>query len=94
MLRTGDKHAGIRVALAEIFHSNYRFYGYRRLHAMFRHEGIRLSEKVVRRLMSVEKLICTVPVAGDTTRTVVKSAWHLTICLHGILRQHSPIISG
>lgn len=57
MLRAGDKHAGIRIALAEIFHGNYCCYGYRRLHAMLRHEGVRLSEKVVRRLMSEEKLV-------------------------------------
>ncbi|EFG6859277.1 IS3 family transposase [Escherichia coli] len=29
----------------------YQCYGYRRLHAMLRHEGVRLSEKVVRRLI-------------------------------------------
>lgn len=57
ILRAGDKHAGIRIALAEIFHGNYCCYGYRRLHAMLRHEGVRLSEKVVRRLMSEEKLV-------------------------------------
>lgn len=43
-LRAGDKHAGVRVSLSELFHANYRCYGYRRLHAMLRHEGVRLSE--------------------------------------------------
>lgn len=56
-LRTGDKHAGVRATLTELFDANYRCYGYRRLHAMLRHEGVRLSEKVVRRLMSEEKLV-------------------------------------
>jgi transposase InsO family protein/transposase-like protein len=56
-LRAGDKHADIRLTLTEIFNENYRCYGYRRLHAMLRHEGVRLSEKVVRRLMSEEKLV-------------------------------------
>ncbi|EEW2719465.1 TPA: transposase [Escherichia coli] len=37
--------------LTDIFNSNYQCYGYRRLHAMLRHEGVRLSEKVVRRLI-------------------------------------------
>lgn len=40
--------------LADIFNSNYQYYGYRRLHAMLRHEGGRLSEKVVRRLLVIE----------------------------------------
>lgn len=56
-LQTGDKHAVVRVTLADLFHANYRCYGYRRLHAMLRHEGVRLSEKVVRRLMSEETLV-------------------------------------
>lgn len=56
-LRTGDKHAGVRATLTKLFYANYRCYGYRRLHAMLRHEGVRLSEKVVRRLMSEEKLV-------------------------------------
>lgn len=56
-LRTGDKYATIRTAMAEIFNGNYRCYGYRRLHAMLRHEGLQLSEKVVRRLMAEEQLV-------------------------------------
>lgn len=43
--------------LTDIFNSNYQCYGYRRLHAMLRHEGGRLSEKVVRRLMVEEQLV-------------------------------------
>lgn len=43
--------------LTDIFNSNYQCYGYRRLHAMLRHEGVRLSEKVVRRLMVEEQLV-------------------------------------
>lgn len=43
--------------LTDIFNSNYQCYGYRRLHAMLRHEGVRLSEKVVRRLMVEERLV-------------------------------------
>ena len=56
-LQAGDKHAVVRVTLAGLFHTNYRCYSYRRLHAMLRHEGVRLSEKVVRRLMSEETLV-------------------------------------
>lgn len=42
-LRTGDKHAVVRVTLVELFHANYQCYGYRRLHAMLRHEGMSTS---------------------------------------------------
>ncbi|CSK49062.1 IS1353 transposase [Shigella sonnei] len=56
-LKAGDKYATIRKMLTDIFNSNYQCYGYRRLHAMLRHEGGRLSEKVVRRLMVEEQLV-------------------------------------
>lgn len=38
-LKAGDKYATIRTILTDIFNSNYQCYGYRRLHAMLRHEG-------------------------------------------------------
>lgn len=44
-LRTGDKHAGVCVSLSEFFRANYRCYGYRRLHAMLRHEASGFLEK-------------------------------------------------
>ncbi len=56
-LKAGDKYATIRTMLTDIFNSNYQCYGYSRLHAMLRHEGGRLSEKVVRRLMVEEQLV-------------------------------------
>ncbi|MCE1543065.1 IS3 family transposase [Enterobacter hormaechei] len=56
-LFAADKYAEVRTVLVEIFNSNYRCYGYRRLHAMLRYEGMRLSEKVVRRLMTEEQLV-------------------------------------
>ncbi|MDS1916432.1 IS3 family transposase, partial [Enterobacter asburiae] len=56
-LRLGDKYATVRIAITEIFNGNYRCYGYRRLHAMLRHKGQPLSEKVVRRLMGEEQLV-------------------------------------
>ena len=43
-LKAGDKYATIRTMLTDIFNSNYQCYGYRRLHAMLRHEGGRLHE--------------------------------------------------
>lgn len=56
-LRSGDNYVTVRATMAEIFNGNYRFYGYRRLHAMLKQEGLRLSEKVVRRLMVEEQLV-------------------------------------
>lgn len=35
----------------------YQCYDYRHLHAILRHEGLRLSEKVVRRFMVDEQLV-------------------------------------
>ncbi len=56
-LRSGDKYVTVRATMAEIFNGNYRCYGYRRLHAMLKQEGLRLSEKMVRRLMVEEQLV-------------------------------------
>lgn len=56
-LKAGDKYVTIRTMLTDIFNSNYQCYGYRRLHAMLRHKGLQLSEKVVRRLMVEEQLV-------------------------------------
>jgi putative transposase len=52
-----DKYAQARRALAQVFASNHRCYGYRRLRAALGHEDMRLSEKVIRRLMKQEQLV-------------------------------------
>lgn len=57
VLRAADKHADVRMTLSDICHENYRCYGYGRLHAMLCHEGARFSEKAVRSLMTVVKLV-------------------------------------
>ncbi len=48
--------AHVRNAMVEIFDSNHRCYGYRRIHAMLCQRDIRISEKIVRRLMAEEQL--------------------------------------
>ena len=59
-LRIPDKYADVRLVLSELFVSNHRCYGYRRLRsAMGRHQ-IHISEKVVQRLMKQEGLIVAV----------------------------------
>ncbi len=51
-----DKYAQVRAAIRSLFDENYRCYGYRRIGGALRREGVRLSEKVVRRLMAEESL--------------------------------------
>lgn len=51
-----DKHAQLREDIHRIFHENKGRYGYRRIHGELRKEGLRASEKVVRRIMKEEGL--------------------------------------
>jgi transposase InsO family protein len=44
-------------SITDIFTTNYRCYGYRRIHAEVRKLGISIAEKVIRRLMQEENLI-------------------------------------
>ena len=69
-----DKYAQVRATIRNLFEDNYRCYGYRRIDGALRREGVRLSEKVVRRLMAEEHLIVQTPrrrrfsaYAGDPT---------------------------
>ena len=43
--------------MADIFESNYRCYGSRRMHATLARQSVTISEKVVRRLMKEESLV-------------------------------------
>jgi hypothetical protein len=40
--------------MTEVFERNYRCYGYRRLHASLARQSVKISERVVRRLMKQE----------------------------------------
>ena len=51
-LQVAEKYAEVRHAMAEIFEGNHGCYGYRRMRAALIRQCLRLSEKVVRRLMS------------------------------------------
>jgi len=46
-----DKYCHVKEKIKDIFESNHRYYGYRRIYATLKKEGLRLSEKVIRRLM-------------------------------------------
>ena len=56
-LRRPDKYADARVAIADIFQSNHRCYGYRRMRAALGRRHLHISEKVVQRLMKQERLV-------------------------------------
>ena len=56
-LRSPDKYADARIAIADVFHSNHRCYGYRRMRAALGRRQLNISEKVVQRLMKQECLV-------------------------------------
>ena len=56
-----DKHAELRIRIAEIFHSSDGRYGYRRVHAALRSDKTTVSEKAVCRIMREEGLIAKRP---------------------------------
>ncbi|MBA2134174.1 IS3 family transposase [Capillibacterium thermochitinicola] len=52
-----DKYFMLRSKVRDIFNENRCCYGYRRVHAVLKNEGITCSEKVIRMIMSAEQLI-------------------------------------
>ncbi len=56
-LQAADKYADVRRTMAEIFETNHRCYGYRRIQASLNKQQVVISEKVVQRLMKQEHLI-------------------------------------
>lgn len=50
------KYYSAKEKIQAIFEENHRRYGYRRIHAALSKEGLRLSEKIIRRIMKQEKL--------------------------------------
>jgi len=57
----GDKYLEVRQAITDIFESNHRCYGYRRLQASLTRQDVAISEKVVQRLMRQESLVVPKP---------------------------------
>ena len=57
----GDKYLQVRQSITEIFESNHRCYGYRRLQASLTRQQINISEKVVQRLMKQAHLVIPRP---------------------------------
>jgi len=52
-----DKYVAIRRSITDIFETNHRCYGYRRLQASLARQHVTISEKVVQRLMKQESLV-------------------------------------
>jgi len=57
----GDKYLQVRQSITEIFESNHRCYGYRRLQASLARQQGPISEKVVQRLMKQAHLVVPKP---------------------------------
>ena len=72
-LQMGDKYAGIRHKIREVFEQNYQCFGYRRIRAFLARERIALSEKVVQRLMRQEQFIVA------TKRRRYRSYWEKSV---------------
>lgn len=60
-LDTADKYVEVRRIITDIFERNHRCYGYRRVQALLSRQRVRISEKVVQRLMKQERLVAAVP---------------------------------
>jgi len=56
-----DKYVEVRRTIADIFESNHRCCGYRRIQASLNRQRVWISEKVVQRLMKQERLIAAAP---------------------------------
>jgi len=57
----GDKYLEVRQSITDIFESNHRCYGYRRLQASLTRQDVAISEKVVQWLMKQESLVVPKP---------------------------------
>lgn len=60
-MAVGDKYLSVRHSIIDIFESNHRCYGYRRLQASLTRQHFNISEKVVLRLMKQERLVVPKP---------------------------------
>lgn len=61
-LKKPDKYAILRDTIKACFKANYCAYGYRRVYRTLKNDGIRASEKVIRRLMLEEGLAVCITV--------------------------------
>lgn len=57
VMNSDDKYGDLREDIIFIFNTAYKAYGYRRIYLELKNRGIKVSEKVVRRIMGEEGLI-------------------------------------
>lgn len=55
-MKSPDKYAALRIGIFKLFVTTSKTYGYWRIHALLAREGIRVSEKIIRRIMTECKL--------------------------------------
>jgi putative transposase len=60
-LQVAEKYTEVRCVMADIFERNHRCYRYRRMQASLSRQYVRLSEKLVQRLMKQECLVVAKP---------------------------------
>lgn len=60
-MQVAEKYTEVRRAMTDIFERNHRCYGYRRMRASLNKQRVRLSEKMVQRLMKQECLVVAKP---------------------------------
>ena len=56
-IKSEDKYKDLRLKIKGIFEKNKARYGYRRIHCSLKNEGVIVSEKIVRRIMTEEQLL-------------------------------------
>lgn len=57
LMRHADKYGLLREQIKDVFEENDGRYGYRRIHCILQRNGVRVSEKVIRRLMKCDGLV-------------------------------------
>ena len=57
-----DKYADVKAEIVAIYHENKGRYGYRRITAELRNQGVRINNKNVQRLMKRMGIVCSVRV--------------------------------
>ncbi len=63
-LSFSDKYAELSNKIVILFNQNKSRYGYRRIHGLLSNEGVRVSEKIVRKIMSAQNLIVKIKKKG------------------------------
>jgi len=82
-LQLPEKYATLRQTITEVFEGNKKRYGYRRIHLELQSKGSVISEKVVRRIMTEEKLVAL----GKRRRHYSSYAGEITPAVENVIRR-------